>query len=311
MCIYIILRKKKEGSANMICVVILHYNTIDETIACVESIKKRISLEGTVKIIIVDNLSSNGTGQRLVELYNNDKNIDIILSDHNLGFAKGNNLGYVHAMKKYNPDFIILSNNDVIIEQDNFFQKIVDFYGVNDFAVCGPDIIVPHRNMHQNPLSTEGHTLKTLNKTIWKYRFKLSVFRISRFLRIYDKILLLKNKVIEENKSSHYLYHKENIVIHGSFLIFSKKYLDIFPNGLYDKTFMYMEEFILFYLCNKNGLKIVYNPDLQIIHNEGVATRQSTKSRVDKNIFEFRHTLESAYLFREIMINDKKNIDIN
>lgn len=291
----------------MICIVILHYNTLDETIACVESIKKQITLDETVKIIVVDNSSPNGTGQRLVDLYNNDKDIDIILSDDNLGFAKGNNLGYIHAMKKYNPDFIILSNNDVIIEQENFFQEIVDFYNENEFAVCGPDIFVPHRNIHQNPLSAEGYNLKTLNKTIWKYRVKLAFFRISRFLRIYDKILVIKNKVIEENKSFKYLHPHENVVVHGAFLIFSKKYLNIFPNGLYDKTFMYMEEFILFYLCKKRQLKIVYNPDFQIIHNEGVATRQSTKSRVDKNIFEFRHTLESAQLLREIMINDIKN----
>ena len=95
----------------MVCFVILHYMALDETILCVESI--RDSVEGEKKIIIVDNCSPNGTIKGLEEHYQDAADVDVLETGENLGFAKGNNFGYAYAVREYDPDFVVVMNNDM------------------------------------------------------------------------------------------------------------------------------------------------------------------------------------------------------
>lgn len=88
-------------------IVIITYNNLDYTKDCISSIKK-YTKKGTYEIIVVDNLSTDGTRQWLKE----QKNIKIILNNENMGFPKGCNQG----IKKSNPNYdILLLNNDTIV----------------------------------------------------------------------------------------------------------------------------------------------------------------------------------------------------
>ena len=95
----------------MFCYIILHYKVYDETVSCVKSIQE--SNCNQKKIIIIDNFSNNGTGEQLQEFYKDDEEIDVLINDENLGFAKGNNVAYQYSKLKYNPDFIVIMNKDV------------------------------------------------------------------------------------------------------------------------------------------------------------------------------------------------------
>ncbi len=101
----------------MIAFVILHYQALDETIDCVNTIKKMV--KGSRHIVIVDNASPNKSGEILIAKYQQDEEITVLVSKENVGFARGNNLGYVEA-KKYSPEYIVVMNNDVFITQTNF-----------------------------------------------------------------------------------------------------------------------------------------------------------------------------------------------
>ena len=90
----------------MICFVIMHYITINETINCVDSIIANINCEK--KIIIVDNNSPNNSGSTLKEKYRMQNQCIVIKSNHNSGFAIGNNIGYKYAKENFNPAFIVL-----------------------------------------------------------------------------------------------------------------------------------------------------------------------------------------------------------
>ena len=46
----------------------------------------------------------------------------------NLGFARGNNVAYQYSKFKYKPDFIVIMNNDVEIETNNFEEKVSEIY---------------------------------------------------------------------------------------------------------------------------------------------------------------------------------------
>ena len=98
---------------------ILHFNTIKDTKRCVESIRERYS---KVNIVIVDNGSSNNSGEELKKYYKDDKNIHMVISKDNLGFACGNNLGIKYIKDHIDTDFIIMINS--------IFFNIIIFYSL-------------------------------------------------------------------------------------------------------------------------------------------------------------------------------------
>ncbi len=92
---------------NKTSIVIITYNNLDYTIDCIKSIKK-YTKKGSYEIIIIDNMSNDGTREWLKD----QKNLKVILNDQNLGFPKGCNQG----IKEANPNYdILLLNNDTIV----------------------------------------------------------------------------------------------------------------------------------------------------------------------------------------------------
>ncbi|MBZ4302096.1 glycosyltransferase family 2 protein, partial [Streptococcus pneumoniae] len=83
----------------MFCYIILHYKVLEETISCVNSIKE--GNYNAKQIVIIDNFSNNGTGEKLQELYESDLEIEGLINHENAGFARGNNVAYQFAKEKY------------------------------------------------------------------------------------------------------------------------------------------------------------------------------------------------------------------
>ena len=54
----------------MICYVILHYQNIEVTQECVEKLKRIIQKES--KIVVIDNASPNGSGEKLLNYFASD-----------------------------------------------------------------------------------------------------------------------------------------------------------------------------------------------------------------------------------------------
>lgn len=93
-------------------IIVVNYNNYNDTIECVESLKD-IDYEN-YQIIIIDNGSQNDSYD---ELKKKLPNCLIMRSDKNLGFAGGNNLGIKYALTN-GADYILLLNNDTIVEKD-------------------------------------------------------------------------------------------------------------------------------------------------------------------------------------------------
>ena len=79
--------------------VILHYNVPETTRQCVASVRA-LKCRVIKKIVIVDNGSPDGSGRILAADYAKDPDITVILTEKNLGFAKGNNVGYQYAREQ-------------------------------------------------------------------------------------------------------------------------------------------------------------------------------------------------------------------
>lgn len=108
-----------------ICIILVNYNGYDDTVECIKSIEN--SDYDNYKIILVDN-GSKDKNKILNDNYINNA-ADVIISEENLGFSGGNNLGIKYAQEKYDPEYYLLLNNDTVITKDTIsnLKKGFDF----------------------------------------------------------------------------------------------------------------------------------------------------------------------------------------
>jgi GT2 family glycosyltransferase len=68
--------------------------------------------------------------------------LTIIKNEKNYGFAEGNNIGMKFALKTLNPDYVLLLNNDTVIANKNFLERILETAESNrKIGIIGPKIV--------------------------------------------------------------------------------------------------------------------------------------------------------------------------
>jgi len=97
-----------------ISIIIVHYNTDKETKECLDSLENvKTTQNFKFDVVLLDNASKEP-----LKIKNNYTNTELIRSDSNLGFTGGNNLAIKYAIEKHNRDYILLLNNDTIVDPD-------------------------------------------------------------------------------------------------------------------------------------------------------------------------------------------------
>ncbi|MDO8940089.1 MAG: glycosyltransferase [Methylicorpusculum sp.] len=94
----------------MVSVVVVTYNNLEFTHACLASLDEHSQYEH-MEIIVVDNASSDGTPTFLSEWVAEKSNRKLILNNDNRGFAAANNQGLEIA----DGEFLVLLNNDTYV----------------------------------------------------------------------------------------------------------------------------------------------------------------------------------------------------
>ena len=103
----------------LVCILVLNWNGYEVTTACVTSLQK--IYYNNKKIIIVDNGSIDGSGDIFKDKF---QDVDVLALEKNYGYAGGNNRGITFALGKYKPDYILILNNDTVVEP-NFLSSMV------------------------------------------------------------------------------------------------------------------------------------------------------------------------------------------
>lgn len=291
--------------------VILHYNTIKETEDCVQSIKEKTD-SPDYQIVIVDNASPNGSGKVLKERYKAQEKVTVLLCKHNLGFAKGNNVGYQYAIRRFHPKFICILNNDTLLEKDQFFYTVNKEYERSHFGVLGPKIVLKNGK-------TNGLYYRFPDKSYFENELRIhkrELWQMERYLNypiVACKLCrnVLCNALGIKRRSRHEAYFRadkleerwEDIVLHGCCLIFSPAYIEAYEDAFYPETFLYKEEELLYLRCRNKGLKTVYNPELEIRHLEDVATNSITVKKRKKEMFWLENQIQSLEILLKVMEN--------
>ncbi|MBP6970900.1 MAG: glycosyltransferase family 2 protein [Bacteroidaceae bacterium] len=122
----------------MTAVILINWNGAADTIDCLESLDRA---EGEFFVVVADNGSTDNSVEVLAPLCENLKNhpIHLLKLDKNYGFAGGNNRAVKFAMK-YNPESIMLLNNDTVVDSQ-FLLRLLDFSQKNvEYRVLSPCI---------------------------------------------------------------------------------------------------------------------------------------------------------------------------
>jgi GT2 family glycosyltransferase len=96
----------------LVSIVVLNYNGKKHLENCISSVLK--NRYANFEVVLVDNASTDGSIQPILQRYGADPRLKSIQSNVNLGYSGGNNLGLSHSKGTY----IVFLNNDTTVESD-------------------------------------------------------------------------------------------------------------------------------------------------------------------------------------------------
>ena len=229
-------------NSKSIAIILLNWNNSNYTIDCIKSLKKTSYINK--KIIVVDNAS---TDDSVVKISANCPNTDIIVNSKNLGFTGGNNVGIKRALKE-NFDFIMLLNNDTIVEK-LFIEPLVDAFNSNVGAVQPLILNYPEK------------------ETIWNNGGLIDNF-FGRFITV-DKNKNVKSIKKFQNKKTQWI----------SGCCFMIKSSLVSKIGLLDeKFFVYFEDVDWSIKISDLNLELIVVQKSIIFHHEGASWNSKEKT---------------------------------
>lgn len=283
----------------MVSFVILHYKNIKDTLECIASIKKLESK--SYSIVVVDNGTLSEKEKKVLKKETNH----LICNEENLGFAKANNLGCSYAIKHFEPDFLVVLNNDIVITQKDFITKIESSYKKTSFDFMGPKIITSGgESVNPFPIyKTKEEVISAIEKS----KKLIRIYRdpiLNLMLHCYMKLKRLFRKPRHVENGIHSL---KNVALHGCCIVFSKKYYRKYKDIFYPGTFLYHEEEFLEYRRNRDDLITYYDAKIEVFHKEGASLNAAfEKKQREKLIFRNQEIINSLSLLLNMMQNNNE-----
>jgi len=212
-----------------VAVLILNWNSYQETINCINKLKK--STYKYYSIIIVDNNSDDDSFEQIKKDF---PGYEYIYSKKNLGYAGGNNLGIKKALEN-KADLIWILNNDTIPLPDTLENLVDTFIQYPDVGVAGSLIL----NTNKNTDNTYHYTFG-----------KLCLERGGQAIHL-NKPELIKEDIYDVG------------YVNGASIMFRPsvvKKVGLLP----EEYFLYYEETEWCYRAQKAGWRTVINPKSKI-----------------------------------------------
>ena len=124
-----------------VAIIIVNWNQKKTLATCLNSLKTKTAYSN-YHVIVVDNHSLDGSVELLKQTF---PWTDIVALDKNYGFSVGNNKGIVYALKKYEPQYFLLLNNDTEIVQSDWLSRMVAVAESEDnVGIVGCKLIYPN-----------------------------------------------------------------------------------------------------------------------------------------------------------------------
>ena len=257
-----------------IAISILNYNGLDNTLDCLDSIKRLKKDNISLDVIVSDNNSQDNSTLTLSKL----KDILFIPNEKNYGFAEGHNRAIKTAIKRRASAILIL-NNDTIVDE-NLLQSLMKTSHKSD--IISPKIyFAPNYEFHKS-----RYKKNDLGKVIW----------YAGGIIDWDNILG-KHIGVDEIDEGQY---NERLAIDFATgaAMFVKR--EVFEKiGLFDERyFLYLEDMDFCVRAKKAGFKIMYEPKAIVWHKNAQSAQGSGSKLQDYYIT--RNRLLFAFKFAKL-----------
>lgn len=230
-----------------IAIIVLNWKQPKLTLETITSLLKINHNSFEHQIILIDNGSPDDSLKIFNQEYKNNKLVKIINTKGNYGYAGGNNFGIDYALKN-NFDFIILLNNDVLVNPD-FIEELLK--ETDNYDIVGPKIyFAPGFEYHK-----DRYQKKDLGKVIWSMGGQMD------WNNIYGS-----NIDIDKVDKGQFDKIKNNIdFISGCCLMANRQVFETIGK-LDENYFMYLEDVDFCHRAKMAGYKIACIPKSIIWH---------------------------------------------
>lgn len=241
---------------------ILNFNNQDETIKCLDSIKK-ITVDGfSLHTIVIDNASR--------EVFTVDSkdytSIDLIIMKNkkNTGFSGGHNQGISYALKNGATHVLIL-NNDTIVDKNTLKELLNGFDIAKEIGVTVPKIYFSKGSEFHK----DRYTKEELGKVIWFAGAKMD----------WKNIVGSHIGVDEVDTGQFDTAHEVEFGTGGCMLVKREVFEKV---GMFDENyFLYYEDSDLFMRIKEKGFLIFFIPNAILWHHNASSSGGSGSALQD------------------------------
>ena len=150
--------QRNKRQKDTVSIIVLVYNNLDLTLRCLESIKSAKN-DVVFELLVVSNGSDLQTVSGLREYHAKGDWFRLILIEHNLNFAVGNNVGFVHS----SGDSVVFLNNDTIVT-DYWLDELMVATEDESIVAAQPTLYYPDNTIQCvgigfSPRSSLGHAM--------------------------------------------------------------------------------------------------------------------------------------------------------
>lgn len=263
----------------------INYHSEEAVSQLVRSVQEQ-RLEHPGLVYIIDN-SPDSPNHAVLSNLNNLEGVCVIDPGENLGYFGGAAYGLEQFLKKHKlPEWIIVSNPDIELDNPQFFQSLFRMHRHTKCAVVAPQIASNLTGADQNPFMVQrpSKTMMAFRERIARSYFVFNAYELLSHLRRGLRGLLSRSKTIRSSldPSPRPIYAP-----HGSFFIFKRDYFDAGGHLNYE-PFLYYEENFVAEMARRLGLSVLYDPRLRVVHYEHVSTGFFKSRRLVKIIHQAR-----------------------
>jgi GT2 family glycosyltransferase len=170
--------------------------------------------------------------------------LTVIQNDRNYGFTEGNNIGVAYALNAFDPDYVLLLNNDTVVDR-NFLRALVDA-AENDEQI---GLIQPKMMRYADAA-------------------------IDNAGNVCDRLAYCEPRGLGEMDTGQYDHDRTDEFFYatGACVLIRKNVLSAFSGECFDPhLFAYYEDVDLSWMARLIGFKVRYSPDSVCFH-KGSAT---------------------------------------
>jgi GT2 family glycosyltransferase len=242
-------------------VVIVSYNCVDLLRSCLTSLEGQ-STGGELRVVVVDNASSDGTVEMVVDEF---PGVELIANEDNVGFGRASNAG----LRRVRSGHVLMLNPDTVVPPNGLHRALDALRDRPSAGILGVRLVqldgtVDHASRRQipTPVSSFGYLFRLPGRAARAYTDPTS-------------------------------FDTEGVVgaVNGAFMLMRDEV--VLTVGGFDEAFwMYGEDLDLCLRVTQAGWDVHYWPGVEVLHVKGGSSGKARRPRVN---WAFHHAMWLFY----------------